>query len=71
MIADDNTTTFEYTYNVLEDTSNVYSIQLFTDSDEFSFEENELTVDFQKFVDFYGIFHLKICDKLFPHLFMF
>jgi len=42
--ANDTSTTFEYTYNALEDTGNVYSIQLFTNSDEFSFEEGALTV---------------------------
>jgi hypothetical protein len=39
---------------VLADTGNVYSIQLFTDRGEFSFDGNSLTRDFQKFVDFYG-----------------
>jgi hypothetical protein len=54
--ANDTSTTFEYTYNALEDTSNVYSIQLFTNSDEYNFEDDVLTVDFKKFVDFYGTF---------------
>jgi len=52
--ANDTSTTFEYTYNALEDTGNVYSIQLFTNSDEYNFEDDVLTVDFKKFVDFYG-----------------
>lgn len=56
--ADDDTATFEYTYDVLEDTGNVYSIQLFTNRDEFSFDGSALTVDFQKFVDFFGTFDL-------------
>jgi hypothetical protein len=53
---DDGATTFSYSYDVLTDTSNVYNIQLFTNSSEFSFEGDPLTADFQKFVDFYGTF---------------
>ena len=47
-------TTFSYEYDPLT-SSNVYSIQLFTESGEFSFASGEpVTRDFQKFVDFYG-----------------
>jgi len=51
---DDSSLSLDYVYDVLEDTANVYSIQLFTQSSEFSFEGEPLTRDFQKFVDFFG-----------------
>lgn len=53
-LLDDANTSVAYEYNVLDDTLNVYSIQLFTKSSEFSFEGEPLTRDFQKFVDYYG-----------------
>jgi len=56
----DDGTTLSYAHDVLADTGNVYSIQLFTDRGEFSFEGNALTRDFQKFVDFYGKYPLPV-----------
>lgn len=47
-------TSIAYTYKP-EDSYNVYSIQYFTQGTEFVFEEGApYTVDFQKFVDYYG-----------------
>jgi hypothetical protein len=47
-------TTFSYEYDPLT-TGNVYDIQGFTLSSEYRFApDGDLTVDFQKFVDFYG-----------------
>jgi hypothetical protein len=51
---DDATISVPYTYDVLADTDNAYSIQLFTQPTEFIFENDPLTRDYQKFVDFFG-----------------
>jgi hypothetical protein len=59
----DDGTTFAYTYDPAS-TFNVYSIKLFTEPTEYVFAEGgNLTVDFQKFVDFYGELQVCGCDQ--------
>ena len=48
------TMTVDYEYDVLTSTKNAYSVKLFTNSSEYSFEANVTTPDFQKYVDYYG-----------------
>jgi len=44
-----------YTYDVLS-SRNVYNVQLFTQSSEYSFDGAEITEDFQKYITYYGTF---------------
>lgn len=57
----DDGTSFDYTYDPLT-SYNVYTIQLFTQPTEYVFADGDpFTVDFQKYVDFFGEFHVQVC----------
>jgi len=57
-----STVSFDYTYDVLTESSNVYSIKLFTQSSEYSFDGTAITADFQKYIDFYGKSYLMVAS---------